>query len=246
MSKLLVAALVGVLTLIGAVVAFAAPTSQTTADAQFTTGRAQAGTPGNPAPNSFTVRLTMDTTTGTDQPETVDVINLQTPRQVKINSERYPRRARCDIRRVKQAGSDSSCPRAARAGSGVVNLEAGGGTIKEVADLRAWVARTGDVFIFLDSRPGQPVELNAAVLCQIVRQSLARCVIPEALQRPAGVKSTIERLRLTLRGRTRARGRTINLITTTGCRRRAWVFGIRLAMDDGGTIRDSDRVPCRR
>ena len=113
----------------------------------------------------------------------------------------------------------------------MVNLEAGGGTIKEVADLRAWVARTGDVFIFLDSRPGQPVELNAAVPCQIVRQSLARCVIPEALQRPAGVKSTIERLRLTLRGRTRARGRTVNLVTTTGCRRRAWVFGIRLAMD---------------
>src|SRR5918999_1290641 len=94
MRKLVVAALIGALTLSGAAIAWA-DHDRTTVDTQFTTGKRKAGTAKRPASNSFTLRLAMDTTDGTGQPETVSSIILLAAAGWQINSERYPRNARC-------------------------------------------------------------------------------------------------------------------------------------------------------
>jgi hypothetical protein len=244
MRKPVVAALIGALTLTGAVTAIAVPPSQTTTDTQFRPGTTRDGTNKKPRINSFRLKNDQGTSTGSGQPATTAAITLVTPAGWTVNSEIWPRRSRCDIDEVNQAGSDSGCPRGARIGSGVVNLLAGDGAIKEVADLRAWVTRTGDIMIFLDSRPGQPVELNAAVLCNVSRRSRAKCLIPETLQRPAGVPSAIDDLTLRLVGTARIRGKRRGILESRRCRR-AFVFAFIVEFDDGTTVRDTDRIRCR-
>jgi hypothetical protein len=244
MRKLVIGVLMGALALTGAVTAWAVTSAETTVDNQVTVGNKREGTRAKPRPNSFVLRQDQATTTGSGQPATTDRITLVFPRRWILISERWPRRRRCDIDEVNQAGSDSSCPRGARIGGGVVNLLAGGaGQIKEVADLRVWVTKTGDIMIFLDSRPGQPVELNAAVPCTVSQRRRAVCDIPPVLERPAGVPSSIDNLRLRIAGFARIRGKRRSILQTTGCRR-AWTFVVIIEFDDNETARDSDRVRC--
>jgi hypothetical protein len=242
MRKLVVAALIGVLTLAGAVAASAVSSSETVTDSQFTPGNKREGTRKNPRPNSFTLRHDQSTTTGSGQPETTATIRLFVPRGWILLSERWPRSRRCDINRVNQAGSDRVCPRGSRVGQGVVNLLGSDGRIQEVADLRVHVTRTGDLMIFLQTRPGEEVPLNTALLCAVAGR-VANCQIPETLQRPLGVKSAIDNLRITIGGFTRIRGKRRGILETTSCRR-FWVFQIEIVFDDGARQRDTDRVRC--
>jgi hypothetical protein len=244
MRKLVIAALVVALTLSGALVAWARH-DETTVDAQFTAGKRDAGTRTNPASNTFRIVIRVGTTTGQGQGETIESATLNAANGWSINSERYPARARCDMARVSQTGSTSVCPPSSRAGRGSGTLKAGSGSITEPVVITIWVSKTGDIFLFLKSGPGAPVELAAPIPCPVSGR-VAKCNIPEALQAPAGVKTTIERLVLSLGGSVRVGNRRIHLLTTRSCRGRVWVFGLVLVFDDGGTIRDRDRVPCRR
>jgi hypothetical protein len=241
MRKLVVAALVGALTLTGAVAAWAVTSDQSTVDTQVSVNNKRDGTRAKPSPKVVTIRHDQGTTTGGGQPETTDAITFGLSRQMRLNTEIWP--ATCNINTVNQQGSDSSCPRRARVGRGVVNLLAGDGSIQETADLRAWVTRTRDLMIFLDSRPGEPVELNAAVLCNVTRRRVAKCDIPATLERPAGVKSSIDTLTLVVGASTRIRGKRRGIIESVGCRR-FWTTTFNVLWVDGKTSPDSDRVRC--
>jgi hypothetical protein len=243
MRKLVVAALVSALALTGAVTAWAVTSAETTISANFSPNNKRKGTRANPAPKVLVINHDQSTTTGSGQPETSEAIRLGFARGWRVNSGIWPRNARCNIQTVNQRGSDSGCPRGSRVGSGAVNLLAGDGGIQEAADLRLYVSRDGDLFIFLDSRPGEPVELNAAVPCEVTRGRTAQCNIPETLQRPAGVKSSIDNLRLRIAGSRRIRGKRRSILETTGCRR-AWVFTFTVIFDDRVRKTDSDRVRC--
>ena len=243
MRKLFVAALVCALALTGAVTAWAVTSAETTISANFAPNNKRKGTPSRPAPKALTITHSQDTTTGSGQPETSAAIRLALARGWHLRSGIWPRRARCNIDTVNQRGSDSGCPRGSRVGSGVVNLLAGDGAISETADLRLHVSSDGDLFIFLDSRPGEPVELNAAVPCEVSRGRNAQCNIPETLQRPAGVKSSIDTLRLRIAGSRRIRGKRRSIVETTSCRR-AWSFTFTVIFVDRVSKTESDRVRC--
>jgi hypothetical protein len=243
MRKLFVAALVCALALTGAVTAWAVTSAETNISANFSPNNKRKGTSARPAAKALVINHDQSTTTGSGQPETTRAIRLIMARGWHLRSGIWPRRARCNIRTVNQRGSDSSCPRGSRVGSGVVNLLAGDGGIREAADLRVHVSTDGDLFIFLDSRPGEPVELNAAVPCEVTRGRTAQCNIPETLQRPAGVKSSIDNLRLRIAGARRVRGKLRSILETTGCRR-AWVFTFEAIFVDGVRKRETDRVRC--
>jgi hypothetical protein len=241
MRKLFVAALVSALALTGAVTAWAVTSAETTISANFAPNNKRKGTARKPANKTLVINHGQRTTTGSGQAETTDAIRLIFARGWRVNSGIW--RFRCNITVVNNAGSDSSCSRGSRVGSGVVTLLAGDGGIEETADLRLYVSRDGDLFIFLDSRPGEPVELNATVPCEVSRRRSANCTIPEALQRPAGVKSSIRDLRLTIGKVIRIRGKRRGILETAGCRR-AWVFTFEALFDDGVRKRETDRVRC--
>jgi len=241
MRKFVVAALVGALTLVGAVAAWAVTSDQSTVDTQVSVNNKRDGTRAKPSPKTATIRHDQGTTTGGGQPETTDAITLGFPREFRLNTEIWP--ATCNISTVNQQGSDRSCPRRARIATGVVSLRAGDGSIEETADLRGWVTRTRDLMIFLDSRPGEPVELNAAVLCNVTKRRNAKCDIPATLERPAGVKSSIDTLTLRVGATTRIRGKVRGILESVGCRR-FWTTTFRVLWVDGKTSPDSDRVRC--
>jgi hypothetical protein len=239
MRKLLVAALATALALTCAVAAWGAATgNETLISVNLTLGNKK-----DRGPNSAVIRHAQRPSDPADgQAATTSRIRLVF-RGVRVNSGIWPRTFRCNIRLVNQRGSDSGCPGRARVGSGSVNLVAGDGTIQEAADLRLWVSSDGDLFIFLDSRPGQPVELNAAVPCEVVRRVRVICSIPEALQQPAGVPSSIRDLTLRINRVIRVRGQRRPILQNTGCGR---AFGLTFVaiFRDGATKSESDRVRC--
>jgi hypothetical protein len=237
MRKFLVTALVSALVLTGAVAAWGAATgNETLISIELIMGNER-----DRGANTVTLDHEQRPSDPADgQAATTSSIRISL-RGVRLNSGVW--RVRCSIQVVNQRGSDSSCPRRARVGRGVVNLVAGDGTIQETADLRLWVSTDGDLFIFLDSRPGEPVELNAAVPCEVVRRIVFVCSIPQALQRPAGVASSIRDLRITIRGTQRRRGRVEGIVQNTGCRR-FFVVVFETRFDDGARKSDSDRVRC--
>jgi hypothetical protein len=241
MRKLVGAALATALVLTGAVAAWGAATgNETLISVNFTTGNKK-----DSGPNSGVIRHEqMPSDPADGQAATTSRIRLIFGRGMILNSGIWPRRARCNIRTVNQRGSDSGCPGRARVGGGSVNLLAGGGgQIPEAADLRLWVSTDGDLFLFLDSRPGQPVELNAAIPCEVTRRRSALCSIPQVLQRPAGVPSSIKDLTLRIRAVISIRGTRRGILQNTGCRR-FYVLTIETHFDDGVRKRDSDRVRC--
>jgi hypothetical protein len=240
MRKLVVTALVSALALTGAVAAWGAATgNETLISANLTTGNKK-----DRGPNSANISHTQRPSDPADgQAATTSRIRIILGRGLILNSGIWPRGARCNIRTVNQRGSDSSCPGRARVGRGVVELIAGDGAIEETADLRLWVSTDGDLFIFLDSRPGEPVELNAAVPCEVVRRRTVDCRIPVTLQRPAGVPSSIRKLTIRIQRVIVIRGKRRGILQNTGCRR-FFVLTFETTFDDGVRKRDSDRVRC--
>jgi hypothetical protein len=244
MRKLVVGALVSALTLTGAVGALAVSSSETTHTVTFSTGNKREGTPRRPRPNSLTLRLSQGTTTGSGQPATTTTINVSIPRQWRLNSERWPRRRRCNITTVNQRGTDSVCPRGSRIGRGRTRLLAADGGIEEFANIRAYVIRNGDLGFFIDSDPGEETEINAMVQ-GVTSRSRISIKIPATLQQPVpGVKSAIGELTTTIAGSAPIRGRRRGILETTGCPRRGWAFTLESVYDDGGRNRDSGRVRC--
>jgi hypothetical protein len=238
MRKFVVTALVSAFVLTGAVAAWGAATGNGT----LISVALGMGNTRDSGPNSATIRHDQRPANPADgQPQTARSIKI-TLRGVRLNSGIW--RFSCSIQVVNQRGSDSSCPPNSRVGSGVVNLLAGGGgQIEETADIRLYVTPDGDLFIWLDSRPGEPVELNAAVPCEVTRRIIIVCSIPEALQMPAGVPSSIDDLRLKIAKVIRIRGRRVGILQNTGCRR-AFVIVFEVRFRDGVRKSDSDRVRC--
>jgi hypothetical protein len=244
MRKLVVGALVAALALVGAVGAWAVSSAQTTHDVKFRTGNKREGTPARPRANSLSLRLDQGTTTGSGQPATTTTINVGIPRQRRLNSERWPRRRRCNIATVNQRGTDSVCPRGSRIGRGRTRLLAADGGIEEFANIRAYVIRNGDLGFFIDSDPGEETEINTMVQGVTSRGRIS-IKIPKTLQEPVpGVKSAIAWLTTTIRGSAPIRGRTRGILETTGCRRGNWAFTLESRYDDGGRNRDTGRVTC--
>jgi hypothetical protein len=237
MRKLVVTALVSALVLTGAVAAWGAATgNETLISIEMIMGNKK-----DRGSNSTTLVHEQNPADPADgQGGTTSSIRI-TLRGVRLNTGVW--RVTCNIRVVNQRGSDSVCRRGSRVGRGVVNFEAGDGSIQETADLRLYVTPDRDLFIFLDSRPGEPVELNAAVPCEVTRRTIVLCSIPETLQVPAGVPAAIVNLRLTISATQRRRGRREGILQNTGCGR-AFVVVFQVRFRDGARKTDSDRVPC--
>jgi hypothetical protein len=237
MRKFVVTALVSALVLTGAVAAWGAATGNET----LISIALSMGNKRDSGPNSTRLVHEQEPADPADgQAGTTSSIKI-TLRSVRLNTGVW--RVTCSIRTVNQRGSDRSCRKDSRVGSGVVNFEAGDGSIQETADLRLYVTPDGDLFIFLDSRPGEPVELNAAVPCEVTRRIIIVCSIPEALQVPAGVPAAIVNLRINISAVQRRRGRREGILQNTGCRR-AFVVVFEVRFRDGARKSDSDRVSC--
>ncbi len=248
-SKYLAGVLVGALTLGGAV-AWAVPASQTTLNTTFTPGSAKAGTQKNPRAATLKIRISGDTTTGRGQPATSTALNISLPKQWRLNSERWPRKARCDIAEANQNKSDSVCPKGSKIGAGSTTVQGGasdtGEGITRTLFVRAYVIENGDLGFFIENKRGETPAVAVMIQGATSRRRRISIKIPKNLQEPvADVPTGIRELQFTLRGTARAKGERFGVVETTGCANRRWLFTLEDVYRDGRKS-DSDTAPCRK
>jgi len=250
-SKYLAGVVVGALTLGGAMAAWAVPASQTTLDVTFKPGSPEAGTKKKPRANSLKISIKGDTTTGSGQPATSTALNIMLPKQWRLNSERWPRRARCDIAEANQGKSDSVCPRGSKIGAGSAIVQGGaseqGAGVTRTLFVRAYVIENGDLGFFVQNKRGETPAVALMIQGNTSRRRRISIKIPQNLQEPvAGVPTGIRLLEFTLRGKARAGGKRLGIVDTTGCgSRKQWLFTLQDVYRDGKKS-DSDTARCRR
>jgi hypothetical protein len=243
LRKHLIAALVGVLALALASLAYANPVSDTTFSASGSVNTHKAGTKKKPRGVGFTVRMKGRTKSGTGQPETSTALLIKLPGNWRLNGKAWPRDRRC-------AGEDAAknwkCGRAS-VGSGHVNAVTGNGTLPVEFDLTVVVVRNGNLGFFLkNTRPfGFTVLLQAKI-----KGSTIRIEIPKNVQEPGGLKTAILDLRATLgksvsvgKGKRR---RQLGLLQTTGCVNKSWPVRVTNEYVGRQSLASSFALSCRK
>ena len=231
--------LVGATTLTVAAVAWAVPASQTTLDVNFKPGSATAGTKKKPRGNSLVITAKGGTTTGTGQPATSTALNISLPKQWILNSERWPRKARCSVQRANQQKSASVCPKSSRIGGGKTIVQGGASETSEGArrtlTVKAFVVKNGDIGLFVQNKAGETPQVNEMIVGATSRQRKISVKISENLQEPLdNVPTGIRELTFSLKGQARINGKRRSIVETTGCgTRNQWQFTLQDIYRDG-------------
>jgi hypothetical protein len=108
----------------GAAAAFAVPASDTTLDFQVKPGSTKAGTKKKPKNTTVMLSIEGGIKGAEGVPATSKGLNISLPATWRINSERWPKKARCDIRQVNLDKDTSSCPRGSQVGEGTTIAQA--------------------------------------------------------------------------------------------------------------------------
>lgn len=250
MRRYLAGALVGAITLGGAVAAWAVPASQTTLQATFQPGSAKAGTAKKPRAATLRITIKGDTKDGTGQPATSTALNIGLPPQWRLNTERWPRKARCDITEANRQKSDSVCPKGSKVGAGSAIVQGGasetGDGVTRTLIVTAHVVENGDLGFFVENKRGQTPAVALMIQGATSQRRRIAIKIPKNLQEPVtGVPTGIRLLQFRLGGTAKAKGKRIGVVETTGCAKGKWRFGLQDVYRDGRKS-DSDTAKCRR
>jgi len=248
-SRYLVVALVGVLTLGGALTAWAVTPAESTLNVFFTPGTKSGGTTKKPQRQTLNINFRGGTTTGMGQPATAVSLNTVLPTTWRINGERWPKGKRCDIAKANQQKSIKACPAGSKIGEGVSIAKGADGGVVQTLDIDAYVIKNGDLGFFLNSRPeGEVVAIDQMIQGQTFGGNKLNVKIPENLQEPLdGVEVGITKLTTKFTGKTRVKGKTIGIFESRGCpSSKRWRFTETFVYRGRATNKDSDTAPCRR
>ena len=238
-------------TLAAAAVAWAVPADQTTLDVTFTPGAAKAGTKKTPRANSLVITAKGDTTTGTGQPATSTALNIGLPKQWILNSERWPKKARCSVQEANQQKSSSVCPKGSGIGGGKAIVQGGatetGEGVTRTLNVKAFVVKNGDIGLFVQNKAGESPTVNEMIIGATSQQRKISVKISKNLQEPVqGVPTGIRELTFSLKGTARINGKRRSIAETTGCGpRNQWLFSLTDIYTDGRKT-DSDTARCRK
>ena len=244
-NRFVVSVLSGALLCGGAVAAFAVPASDTTLRFEAKPGSAKAGTKENPRNTTLELSIIGGTDDGTGQPATSTGLNISLPSTWRLNSDRWPNRARCDIDEVNQEKNTSSCPKGSKVGSGTAIVKGAGGAVVRTLLLTAFVIENGDLGFFVKNKAGESPQVNEMIPGATPRANKINVRIPKTVQEPIeGVPTGIELLEFDLSAYARIQGKRTAIVQTTGCKRRKWKFSVENVYTDGRKT-DSDTVNCR-
>jgi hypothetical protein len=202
----------------------------------FTTKSKQAGTKKKPRTTGVSIQLNQSTRSGAGQPATSSALNITLPKELRFKGGAWPKKQRCDPIKANAAMSDRVCPKGSGIGSGHVTATAGNGALSSEIAVRAYVTKSGDLGLWLDTTT--PLPIHQMLIGKVTGGRTIKVAIPSNIQQPlAGVKSAIRTLRFSL-----ARG-----VESTGCpAAKQWKLSFQNVYDDGSRITGSDTASCRR
>jgi hypothetical protein len=231
--KILGGALVGALLLAvpGTAMADSADTLMTLG---FKTSQ-KAGTAKKPRPVKMSLRIEQSTRSGTGQPSSSAALNITLPKQFRFTGKTWPKKLRCDPVKANQAKSDNVCPKGSKIGTGHVTATAGDGGITSEIDVRAYVTKTGDLGLWLDTT--RPLPIHEMLIGKVSRGRTIKVAIPSNIQQPlVGVKSAIRSLGFSL----------VKGVESTGCpASKKWTLKFQNVYTDGSQTKTAT-APCRR
>lgn len=234
--KILMGALAGALLLAVPAVALA-DSSDTLMNLGFkTTAKSKkAGTKAKPRPVNMTIEMTQSTRSGTGQPSSSAALNITLPKELRFIGKTWPKKLRCDSVKANQAKSDSVCAKGSKIGAGHVTATAGDGGITSEIDVRAYVTKTGDLGLWLDTL--RPLPIHEMLIGKVTGGRTIKVAIPSHIQQPlVGVKSAIRVMRFSL-----TKG-----VESTGCpASKKWTLRFQNVYTDGSQTKTAT-APCRR
>ena len=233
--KIIMGALVGALVLAVPGVAFA-NAADTVMNLGFkTTAKSQkAGTAKKPRPASISISVTQTTNSGA-LASTSKSLNITLPKEQRFAGKSWPKKLRCDPVKANQAKSDSVCPKGSKIGSGHVTAAAGDGSLKSPIDVRAYVTKSGDLGLWLDTL--KPLPIHQMLIGKVTAGRTIKVAIPSNIQQPlTGVRTAIEVLQFSLN-----KG-----VESTGCpASKKWTLKFQNVYTDGSQTKTAT-APCRR
>ena len=233
--KILMGALAGALLLAVPGVAFA-NSADTLMNLGFkTTSKSQnAGTKKKPRPASISIAVTQTTASGS-LASTSRALNITLPKEQRFTGKTWPKKLRCDPVKANQAKSDSVCPKGSKIGAGHVTAAAGDGSLKSEIDVRAYVTKSGDLGLWLDTL--KPLPIHEMLIGKVTGGRTIKVAIPSNIQQPlTGVRTAIEVLSFTL-----TKG-----VESTGCpASKKWTLKFQNVYTDGSQTKTAT-APCRR
>ena len=229
----------------GAAAAFAVPASETTLDFQVKPGATKAGTKKTPKNATVMLAIKGGIEEGAEgQPATSKGLNISLPATWKINSERWPKKARCDIAEVNRDKDTSSCPKGSQVGKGQTIAQGANGAITRTLIVTAFVIENGDLGFFIKNKAGESPAINEMIQ-GVVKGSKINVKIPTTIQEPIeGVPTGIQLLEFKLSATAKIKGKKTAIVQTTGCKKGKWKFGLTNVYRDGKKS-DSDTVKCK-
>jgi hypothetical protein len=195
----------------------------------------KAGTAKQPRPVNLTIEMSQSTKSGTGQPSSSASLNITLPKELRFTAKTWPKKLRCDSIKANQAKSDRVCPKGSKIGAGHVTATAGDGSLASEIDVRAYVTKTGDLGLWLDTVT--PLPIHEMLIGKVTRARTIKVAIPSHIQQPlVGVKSAIRVLRFSL-----AKG-----VESTGCpASKKWTLRFQNVYTDGSQTKTAT-APCRR
>ncbi|MBA2505099.1 MAG: hypothetical protein H0V29_04045 [Thermoleophilaceae bacterium] len=239
LKKISIGALVGVLGVLVASLAWANPVADTTLSLEAKPTSTKGGTSDKPRKQGLSVTFTGGTKSGTGQPSNTTQIEFTLPAEWKINTKKWPQAATCD---GTKADSDKSlCPKGSKVGSGSSQAKAANGAITQNLAVTAYVLEGGNLGFFVEG--STPVEVAAMLKGRIKGRKLT-VPIPSNIQEPApGVLTGITLLKTSLGGSIKNKGTNVNLLESVGCKNKKWNFNSKFVYRDG-SLTDGDDAKC--
>jgi hypothetical protein len=233
--KILTGALAGALLLAVPGVAFA-NSADTVMNLGFKTAAKsqKAGTKKKPRPASISIAVTQTTNSG-GLASTSKALNITLPKEQRFTGKSWPKKLRCDPTKANQAKSDSVCPKGSKLGAGHVTAAAGDGSLKSEIDVRAYVTKSGDLGLWLDTL--KPLPIHEMLIGKVTGGRTIKVAIPGHIQQPlVGVRSAIDVLQFSLN-----KG-----VESTGCpASKKWSLKFQNVYTDGSQTKTAT-APCRR
>jgi hypothetical protein len=194
----------------------------------------KAGTAKKPRPASISIAVTQSTSSGA-LASTSRALNITLPKEQRFTGKTWPKKLRCDPVKANQAKSDGVCPKGSKIGAGHVTAAAGDGSLKSEIDVTAYVTKSGDLGLWLDTL--KPLPIHEMLIGKVTGGRTIKVAIPSNIQQPlTGVRTAIEVLQFSLN-----KG-----VESTGCpASKKWTLKFQNVYTDGSQTKTAT-APCRR
>ncbi len=246
MRKTLVVALAAVLCLSLAATALAqrGDPKNTTNKLKVKVSPNKAGSKKKPRAVTFVLGISGGTKDGQGQPASSTSLNTVLPKGFKINSKSWPKKSRCNLKKMRSQKSPKSCPGSSKVGSGVSIAQAG--SLTEKIKVTAYALTNGNIGFYL---LGNPVPLNKTLEGKVVKGGRGLNVVIDAdvYQPVTGLFTGITKLEVKFKKTARVKKKKIGIVQTTSCpKNKKWGFTFQNVLLGGGKINNKTSIKCKR